>query len=97
MMPDIFTYYTCSTIFILLICRVSDIKVYLQEEWKIVWIMISWLFRSQLIWIYTVFELGYIQVKPVCTVVSITAKVFGYIFYSSIMKIHLQKAMKSEE
>ena len=102
MMLDIFMYYTCSTIFILLSCRVSDIKVYLQVEWKIVWIMISWLLRSQLIWIYTVFEMGYIQfimlrVKQECTVVSFTAKVFGYIFYSSIMKIHLQKVMKSEE
>ena len=26
-----------------------------QAEWKIVWILISWSFRSQLIWVNTVF------------------------------------------
>ena len=33
------------------------ISMYLQAEGKTVWILISWLLRSQLIWIYTVFKM----------------------------------------
>ena len=39
-------------------CQIPVIRVYLQAEWKTVWILISCLLRSQLIWIYTVFIIG---------------------------------------
>ena len=40
----------------------SSYNMYLQVEWKTVWILISWLLRSQLIWIYTVFKTAYFGV-----------------------------------
>ena len=39
--------------------------IYILKEGRKLWILISWCFRSQLIWIYTVFKTGYIQVKVV--------------------------------
>ena len=38
--------------------RISVTSMYLKMKWKIVWILISWLLRSQLIRIYTVFKTG---------------------------------------
>ena len=35
--------------------RILDISVYLQVEWKPVFILVRWLRRSQLNWIFTVF------------------------------------------
>ena len=37
-------------------CTVTVISMFLQAKWKTVWILISWLLRSQLIWICTVFK-----------------------------------------
>ena len=45
-----------SQIFLLLICRIP-VNSMLQAKWKTVWILISWLLRSQLIWVYTVLKI----------------------------------------
>ena len=45
-----------SPIFAYLKCSIPAIGVHLKAEWKIVWILISWLLRSQLIWIYNDFK-----------------------------------------
>ena len=44
-------------------CRIPVISMYLQVQWKTVWILIGWLLRSQLIWIYMVFKIGYICIQ----------------------------------
>ena len=44
-------------IFIQSNCMIPFFGMYLQAEWKTVWILISWLLRSQLIRIHTVFYL----------------------------------------
>ena len=46
-----------SLIFIQITNRIPVISLFLHAEWKTVWIQISWLHRSQLIWIYTVFKI----------------------------------------
>ena len=44
--------------------RIPDtLYQYTKKEYKTVWILISWLFRSQLIWICTVLKSGYIRVQ----------------------------------
>ena len=40
-------------------------SMYLQAEWKAVWILISWLLWSQLIWLYTDLKKGCIQASMV--------------------------------
>ena len=45
-----------------LICRNPVISMHLKAEWETVWTLISWLHRSQLIWIYTIFKAGYSKI-----------------------------------
>ena len=52
-----------SPIFIQLACSIPVISMYLQAGLKTVWILISWLLRNQLIWIYTVFKIDCIRVQ----------------------------------
>ena len=40
-------------------CRIPVVRMFLQVEWKTVQILISWLLRSQLIRIWTVFKTWY--------------------------------------
>ena len=38
-------------------------SMYFHVEWKAIWILISWLLRSHMIWTYTVFKMGYMYSK----------------------------------
>ena len=52
-----------SSIFIQPTGTIPVIRIYSQADLKTMWILISWLLRSQLIWTYYVFKMGYIWVQ----------------------------------
>ena len=54
-----------SPIFVLLFCNILVVSLYFQSEFKTVWIQISWLPWSQLIWIYIVFKKGYSEAERI--------------------------------